>query len=78
MQIHKMPEEAQSFLSKTDDLSKVMLVSTSGGGDDFVQGFDVDAISAPSRSAKIPLIMEWITTKIDGKLQVENVATLVH
>jgi len=68
LQVHEMPEEAQAFLSQVDDLSKVMLVSTSGAGDDKVVGFDVDAVSSPSRSTAIDPIVNWILPKIKLKL----------
>ena len=67
LQIHEMPDEAHAFLSKVDDLSKVMLVSTSGAGDDIVEGFNVDAISSPSRDAVIPIIMKWISKNMEKK-----------
>ena len=67
LQIHEMPEEAHTFLSGVDDLSKVMLISTSGAGDDMVEGFDVDAISSASRDAAIPIIMKWISKNLVEK-----------
>lgn len=72
MQIHKMPKEAQLFLAAENDLSRIMLVSTSGGGDDFVTDFDVDAISTPSRASITPQIIEWVKEKMKNKLNREN------
>ncbi len=68
MQMHFMPEEAQRFLQHVDDFSKVILVSTSGGGDEFVDEFNVDAISSASREAAIPKIVKWMNEKLDEKL----------
>ncbi len=68
LQIHEMPEEAHTFLSRVDDLSKVMLVSTSGAGDDVVEGFDVDAISSASRSTAVPIIVKWIGKHLEEKI----------
>ena len=68
LQIHEMPEEARIFLSEANNLSKVMLVSTSGAGDDFVEGYDVDAISSASRDVAIPVIIKWINNKLELKL----------
>ena len=68
LQIHEMPKEAETFLSKVSNLSKIMLVSTSGAGDDIVEGFDVDAISSASRMAAIPIIIKWINNKLELKL----------
>lgn len=72
MQIHRMPKEAQVFLAEEKDLSRIMLVSTSGGGDDVVTEFEVDAISTPSRSSITPKIMEWVKEKMKNKLNREN------
>ena len=69
MQIHHMPEEAKTFLSEVVDISKVLLVSTSGGGDDVVEDFNVDAISSASRIVAIPDITRWIIEKLKEKLE---------
>ena len=60
MQIHKMPKEADLFLSKMPNLNKVALVSTSGAGDENYTKLDVDGISTASRMVYIDPIMEWI------------------
>ena len=65
LQIHEMPEEVLAFLSGISELSKVMLVSTSGAGDDKIEGFDVDAISSASRDAAISVILKWISKNLD-------------
>ena len=72
LQIHEMPEEARTFLSKANDLSKIMLVSTSGAGDDKVEGFEVDAISSASRNSAIPAIMKWISKNLEEKVRIEK------
>ena len=76
MQIHKMPKEARKFLAEVKDLSRIMLVSTSGGGDDLVTDFDVDAISSPSRTSVIPQILEWVNEKMVDKLKSENLLSI--
>ena len=68
LQVHKMPEEAKVFLSEVKDISKVMLVSTSGAGDDFVEVSDVDAISSASRMSAIPEITKWVNERLLEKL----------
>jgi len=72
LQIHEMPEEAITFLSEVEDISKVMLVSTSGAGDDRVEGFDVDAISSASRETVIPIIVKWIIKNLKDKTGVNT------
>ncbi|MFC2152938.1 hypothetical protein ACFLSE_10475 [Bacteroidota bacterium] len=69
MQIHKMPEEADAFLSKMSDLSKVALVSTSGAGDEHYTKLDIDGISSASRMVAIDPIMEWIKPKLESNLK---------
>lgn len=71
MQMHFMPEEVEKFLQQSDDFSKLMMVSTSGAGDEVVEGFDVDAISSASREAAIPQIVKWLNEKLYEKIQME-------
>jgi len=69
MQIHKMPEEADLFLHKMADLTKVVLVSTSGAGDEHYKNLDIDGISSASRMVAIDPIMEWILPKLEIHLK---------
>jgi len=69
MQMHKMPESVKDFLTEVKDLSNIMLVSTSGAGDDKVDDFHVDAISSASRTTSIPEITKWVNTKLKEKLR---------
>jgi len=64
-QIHGMPEEARSYLSRSDDLSKVALVSTSGGGDEVVTEFEVDAISCASHLSLTDTLAKWTISRLD-------------
>lgn len=64
MQIHKMPKEADVFLSKMEDLNNVLLVSTSGAGDEHYKKLKIDGISTASRSIAIDPIMKWALPKI--------------
>ena len=65
MQIHKMPEEADVFLKKVADLSKVTLVSTSGAGDEHYTGVEVDGISSASRMSAIEPILKWTLPRLE-------------
>lgn len=71
LQVHEMPEEARVFLSEANDPTKIMLVSTSGAGDDVAEGFDVDAISSASRNTAIPVIMKWISKNLNEIIRIE-------
>lgn len=73
MQVHKMPKEATRFLERQKDLSRTMLVCTSGGGDEIMTGFAVDAISSPSRLSRLPEVVAWINSKMAEKLNKEVV-----
>ena len=68
-EMHEMPEEAELFLERADDLSKVMLVTTSGAGDDRIEKFEVDAISTASRITITNKLLNWLIPRIDSKLQ---------
>lgn len=72
MQIHKMPAKAKKFLDGVDDFSNIMLVCTSGGGDEVVADYDVDAISSPSRMSRLPEIIRWINDRLDDTRTAQN------
>ena len=67
-QIHKMPREAELFLKRSIDLSKVILVTTSGAGDEKIEVFEVDAISTASRISKIYKVINWLIPKVESRL----------
>ena len=68
-QVHKMPKEAELFLKRSVNLSKVILVSTSGAGDDKIKDFEVDAISTASRISITYKVINWLIPTIESKLQ---------
>lgn len=68
MQIHKMPEETENFLRQHPDLSKIILVCTSGAGDERFTGHKIDAISSASRIVAIEPILKWAVPKINNIL----------
>jgi hypothetical protein len=70
MQIHKMPAKAKEFLDKKTNCSNIMLVCTSGGGDEIVTKFDVDAISSASRMNEIDPIISWLEKTLCKKQQI--------
>jgi len=69
-QIHGMPKAAESFLINSDTHSNVILVTTSGGGDEEIRNFDVDGISSVSRMSVIPDLVDSITFKLDCILNI--------
>ena len=67
-QIHKMPRESELFLKRSVDLSSVILVSTSGAGDDKIEGFEVDAISTASRISITYKVINWLIPQVESRL----------
>jgi len=64
-QAHHMPKSVKNYLKKFTNLSKVILIATSGGGDELVTEFEVDAISTASRLDVTDQIVESIILKVD-------------
>lgn len=77
-QIHGMPEEVRDFLLSSDDLSKILLVTTSGGGDEVVTEFEVSAISTASRLSVTSIITKWLTSRLDSILGKESNLTAAN
>ncbi|NOQ27652.1 MAG: hypothetical protein GQ564_19995 [Bacteroidales bacterium] len=71
MQIHNMYKETNTFLKKTPDLSKITLVSTSGAGDEYYTGVEVDGISSASIMSAIEPILKWTLPKLEDVLRKE-------
>jgi len=51
--VHQMPKYVSTYLQRFSDLSRFILVSTSGGGDEMITEFEVDAISTASRLSDV-------------------------
>ena len=60
-----MPQSAEEFLNVSGDFSKAVLVTTSGGGDEEVKNFEVDAVSTASRLNATPQIVKYVTDKLE-------------
>jgi len=63
-QAHGMPKSARAFLESFPDHSKVILVTTSGGGDEKINEFEVDAVSTASRLSSTDMISDWAVAKV--------------
>ena len=61
---HKIPQYVKTYLNRFPSLSKVVLVSTSGGGDEVVTEYDIDAISTASRLEDTEKIANLTITKV--------------
>jgi hypothetical protein len=68
MQIHKMPSNAFKFLEAKSDLSNVILVSTSGGGDERFTQLDVDGVSSASFLVNVRPIRNWVVPRVKNIL----------
>jgi len=64
-QAHGMPRKARAFLEKLEDHSNVIIVTSSGGGDELISGFGVDAISCASRMHYTDNLTKWVIEKIE-------------
>ncbi len=67
-QMHELPGAAELFLKRAADHSKVMLVSTSGAGDDKIEGFAVDAVSTASHIEITHKVINWLMPRIESRL----------
>ena len=67
-QVHGMPGSAEKFLKRLDDISKVIIVSTSGSGDEMYEGLGCDAVSSASRLSKLEEVFQWCTPRIERLL----------
>jgi len=76
MQIHHIPKQTEKFLHVLPNLSKVILVSTSGAGDEQYKNLKVDAISTASIVIAIDPIMKWILPKIEKTLNKRSITQL--
>ncbi len=65
---HKIPRYVSTFLEGFSDYSNLILVSTSGGGDEVVTEFEVDAISTASQRSLTETIAELTISKIKNIL----------
>jgi hypothetical protein len=68
---HNIPRYVSSFLESLSDYSNVVLISTSGGGDEVITEFEVDAISTASLISETSNIASLVISKVENILQVE-------
>lgn len=68
---HKIPRYVSTFLKNLSDYSKIVLISTSGGGDEVITEFKIDAISTASRMSETNHIANCAISKVEDILQVE-------
>ena len=66
--VHQMPKYVSAYLQRFSDLSRFVLVSTSGGGDEMVTEFEVDAISTASRLSDAEKIALRVASKVEDIL----------
>lgn len=66
---HKIPGYVSTFLEGLSDYSNLVLISTSGGGDEVITEFEVDAISTASSRSLTDTIAGLAISKIKNILQ---------
>jgi hypothetical protein len=62
--VHKIPRYVSTFLEGFSDYSNLILISTSGGGDEVITEFEVDAISTASSRSLTDTIAGLAISKI--------------
>jgi hypothetical protein len=65
---HKIPRYVSTFLEGLSDYSNLVLISTSGGGDEVITEFEVDAISTASSRSLTDTITGLAISKINNIL----------
>jgi hypothetical protein len=65
---HQMPKYVSTYLKRFSDLSRFVLVSTSGGGDEMVTEFEVDAICTASWLSDAKKISDRVASKVENIL----------
>ena len=68
---HKIPRYVSRFLGSLQDFSNIVLISTSGGGDEVITEFEIDAISTASRMSDTRNIAAHAIAKVERILQRE-------
>lgn len=68
---HKIPRYVSTFLESLSDYSNIVLISTSGGGDEVFSEFEIDAISTPSLISETNHISSLAISKVENFLQME-------
>jgi hypothetical protein len=66
---HKIPRYVSTFLEGLSNYSNLVLISTSGGGDEVITEFEVDAISTASSRSLTDTIAGLAISKINNILQ---------
>jgi len=69
---HQIPNYVRTYLQRFSNLSKLVLVSTSGGGDEVITDFEVEAIGTASRLADTHKIVNRIVSKVEHILASDN------
>lgn len=69
-EMRKPPAAVQAFADRARQRNNIVVLTTSGAGDFKLAG--VDAISAASRMADVPMRLEEMTARIDAILDRES------
>jgi hypothetical protein len=65
----RMQPDARKYLGRARELDKVILVTTSGSGKWRTEEFDIDTLTSASRKAKVGLLVNKITHRLEGILR---------
>jgi hypothetical protein len=65
----RMQPDAREYLGRASELDKVILVTTSGSGKWKTEEFDIDTLTSASRKAKVGLLVNTITHRLEAILR---------
>ena len=65
----RMQPDAREYLGRAKELGKIILVTTSGSGKWRTEEFDIDTLTSASRKAKVGLLINTITHRLEAILR---------
>jgi len=65
----RMQPDARKYLGRAGELDMVILVTTSGSGKWKTEEFDIDTLTSASRKAKVGLLVNTITHRLEAILR---------
>ncbi len=61
----KMPPDVKAYLDRAKDLSKVIILTTSGSGEWKAKDYNVDIITSASRKEELPGLIKEISSRLE-------------
>ena len=61
----KLQPDVKAYLDRTQDLSKVVVLTTSGSGDWKTEDYDIDVLTSASKSEELPALVNEMLSRLD-------------